>query len=194
MAHELRQPLSTIESIAYYLALVLPPDDEKIQHLDRIQRLVEQSNWIVTSAQQLAEPVRLSLQPLRIERLVEEILAERSTPGDAPETEIQPGLPAVSLDPAMARALLINLLMLFRCIARPGCPARLALRGDGAVTLELATDADGYKSEASLGPGAALGLESARRMVAAQGGSLDLRIDPGQGVRLRVTFAAAVVP
>ncbi|HLH40174.1 MAG TPA: hypothetical protein VKX39_13575 [Bryobacteraceae bacterium] len=195
MAHELRQPLSTIESIAYYLALVLPPEDEKVhQHLDRIQRLVEQSSWIVTSAQQLAEPVRISVQPVRIDRLVEEILAERSTAGDAAETEIQSGLPAVNLDPAMARALLINLLTLFRCIAKPGFPPQLTLRADDVVTLELATGAIGYKSESSLGPGATLSLESARRMVAAHGGSIDLRIDPGEGVRLRVLFAGVVLP
>ena len=48
IAHELRQPLSTIESIAYYLSLVLPRDGGRVhEQLTQVQRLVEQSNWII---------------------------------------------------------------------------------------------------------------------------------------------------
>jgi phosphoglycerate-specific signal transduction histidine kinase len=49
LAHELRQPLSNIESIAYHLSLVLPQSDEAVQgSLTRIRQLVEQSNGILT--------------------------------------------------------------------------------------------------------------------------------------------------
>ena len=51
VAHELRQPLSSIENIAFYLSLLLPPHDEKIQaQLQQIRCLVEQSNRIVSGA------------------------------------------------------------------------------------------------------------------------------------------------
>jgi len=51
LAHELRQPLSNIEAIAYYLSMILPPDDAKIQpQLARIRELVEQSNLILSTA------------------------------------------------------------------------------------------------------------------------------------------------
>jgi len=51
LAHELRQPLSNIEAIAYYLSMILPPDDAKIQpQLARIRELVEQSNLILSDA------------------------------------------------------------------------------------------------------------------------------------------------
>jgi nitrogen-specific signal transduction histidine kinase len=51
LAHELRQPLSNIEAIAYYLSMILPPGDEKVQtHLVRIRELVEQSNSILSAA------------------------------------------------------------------------------------------------------------------------------------------------
>jgi nitrogen-specific signal transduction histidine kinase len=55
LAHELRQPLSNIETIAYYLSMILPPGDEKIQtQLVRIRELVEQSNSILSCALGLA--------------------------------------------------------------------------------------------------------------------------------------------
>ena len=55
LAHELRQPLSNIEAIAYYLSMILPPGDDKIQpQLARIRELVEQSNLIISDALGLA--------------------------------------------------------------------------------------------------------------------------------------------
>ena len=48
VAHQLRQPLSSIESIAFYLSMVVPHKDEKIQEqLRQIRMLVEQSNRIL---------------------------------------------------------------------------------------------------------------------------------------------------
>jgi signal transduction histidine kinase len=50
VAHELRQPLSNIETIAYYLSLVLPKDDPKIQEqLERIRELVHETNEILSN-------------------------------------------------------------------------------------------------------------------------------------------------
>ena len=49
LAHDLRQPLSSIESIAYHLSLVLPQGDGDVQRsLARIRQLVEQTNGILT--------------------------------------------------------------------------------------------------------------------------------------------------
>ncbi|MEP7354800.1 MAG: hypothetical protein ABI824_16345 [Acidobacteriota bacterium] len=49
IAHELRQPLSNIESIAYYLSMVLPQGDGRAQsELARIRALVDQSGAILT--------------------------------------------------------------------------------------------------------------------------------------------------
>jgi signal transduction histidine kinase len=51
IAHELRQPLSTIEAIAYYLSMIVPPGDARIQmQLARIRELVEQSSLILSAA------------------------------------------------------------------------------------------------------------------------------------------------
>jgi nitrogen-specific signal transduction histidine kinase len=188
MAHELRQPLSTIESIAYYLTLVLPKDDEKVHELlARIQHLVEQSNWIVSSAQQLTDPILAAREPVQIDALIREIILARSVLGDGPVLEIDEGLPSISANRALARALLNNLLTLFRAIATAEFPATLRVFREGAgVAIELVTDAPGYKSEASLGPGATLSLDSARRIAGAHAGSIELELDPANGVRLRV--------
>jgi signal transduction histidine kinase len=49
LAHELRQPLSSIESIAYYLAMVTPQGDARTQsELARIRQLVDQAGSILS--------------------------------------------------------------------------------------------------------------------------------------------------
>lgn len=60
VAHELRQPLSNIENIAYYLSMILPKDDAKIQaHLARIRELVQESNEILCNSMRAgADPAK----------------------------------------------------------------------------------------------------------------------------------------
>jgi signal transduction histidine kinase len=48
LVHELRQPLSSIEAIAYYLEMTLPPNQfEARQYMAQLQRLVADSNAIL---------------------------------------------------------------------------------------------------------------------------------------------------
>jgi signal transduction histidine kinase len=64
MIHDLRQPLSNIEAIAYYLGMALPPGDAKTQaHLARIRELVREANEILSSSVRAAEATQPSPQP-----------------------------------------------------------------------------------------------------------------------------------
>jgi signal transduction histidine kinase len=48
LVHDLRQPLSSIEAIAYYLEMTLPAGQVQArQHMTDLQRLVEQANQIL---------------------------------------------------------------------------------------------------------------------------------------------------
>jgi signal transduction histidine kinase len=49
VAHELRQPLSVIESLAYYLEMT-STDDVAASHLRRIQAMVMQANCVLSNA------------------------------------------------------------------------------------------------------------------------------------------------
>src|ERR1700722_8687471 len=92
IAHEIRQPLSTIESIAYYLSLVLP--DEHREQISRLQQLVEQSNWILSNGLALTEPRSSAPQSLDLEELIAQTIASRPTSLDPPvRCELQDNLP-----------------------------------------------------------------------------------------------------
>src|SRR5580704_10380917 len=189
VAHELRQPLGTIESIAYYLALVLPRDDEKTHdQLRRVQDLVGQAEWILSNALHLTETLRVTPLPADVTELITEVIASKSWPAEcAPLLEFAADLPLVRIDPGLGRVLLGNLLMLFRLVSTESEPTRIRTCVDGArVAVEMQTSARGYRSESSLGPGGSLSLGCARRIVAAHGGSLDCSVEPISRVRVGV--------
>ena len=178
LAHELRQPLSTIESIAYYLTLILPEDEKVREQLDRIQQLVEQSNWMLISSQFLSDPLPATREPVDLRDMIGHIDLTGF------DTEIPERISHVHGDPSLLRALFENLVALFRQF-----PSRSLFRASGqdnGVTVELSASVTGHRGESSLGPGSSLSIQGARRVMEAFGGSLDLEIDPVTGIRLRV--------
>jgi signal transduction histidine kinase len=191
IAHELRQPLSAIESIAYYLSLALPRDSRPARkQARRLQQLVEQSNWILTCALQLADTTPLAPQPSNLEELVTRTVSACTAQGEPRiHLELAGGLPLVNLDPGRGRALLENLLTLFRQLASDLHPVRLTTAtAEGGVSLGIACAIPGYRSEASLGPGGSLSIHSARRVVEGHGGNFSIHVDAVSGVSLKVVL------
>ena len=191
IAHELRQPLSAIESIAYYLSLALPRDSWPARkQARRLQHLVEQSNWILTSALQLADETPLAPQPVNLEELIIQTVNSNTVPGEPRiHLELAGGLPLVNLDPGRGRTLLENLLTLFRQLASDLHPVRVTTTaGEIGVFVGIACAIPGYRTEASLGPGCSLSLQSARRVVEGHGGTFSIHVDAASGVSLKVVL------
>ena len=201
LAHELRQPLSAIESTAYYLTLVLPRGEKRAQeHASRLQRLIEQANWILSCAVQLADTSPLAPEPLDLEELITQTVASQFAEGpsqfadgdDSPRLDLAEDLPLVDLDPGRARSLIENLLAMMRHAADRAHPVRLRTsRGtclSRPVALDFSVDARGDDSEECFGAGAALGIESARRIVEAHGGCFTTDFEAPGGVRVNILF------
>jgi K+-sensing histidine kinase KdpD len=191
IAHELRQPLSAIESIAYYFSLVLPRDGGPVREQAwRLQQLVEQSNWILTSALQLADPRPMAPQLVSLEELIIQAVTARALHNDpAIRLDLAQELALVRLDPGRGRALLENLLLLFRQLSSDLHPTCLTTSmAEGRACLGIATAAPGYRSETSLGPGCGLSIECARRVIEAHGGTFSIHVDAASGVSLKVVL------
>ena len=190
IAHELRQPLSGIESAAYYLSLVLPRGDEKLQkQVERIRQFVEQAGWILGNALQMDDPAPLAPQLMDLEEAVTQAVGDLDAARQKLlRLELSGGLPLVRLDQVRWRALIGNLLGLLCPVVTSLCPLRLRTfaREEGGVCLELKSPVSGMHSSAGFGAGAALSLEIAEQITVAHGGSFDCRIDPAEGIRLRV--------
>jgi hypothetical protein len=182
VVHELRQPLSAIESIAHYFSLLHGVDKQR-QNLGRIQQLVEQSNWILSSGLALVD-----MRPPEPEAVdLRELIVTRAVPDPSLEFMFEEDLPLVHLDPGFGRTLMETLLCLFRQLStaahRATVRAEAAARG---VEIELSTSAPGYRSLAALPPGSSLCLDCARRISKLHGGTLNYSIDPLTGIRVLV--------
>jgi signal transduction histidine kinase len=184
VAHELRQPLSSIESIAYYLTLVLPGGDERVQtQLTRIRQLVEQSNWILSNGITLAECGAPAPEPIDLEELITQAVSSPVPARPYLCLALAGNLPQVRLDPRQGRALVHALLILFRPLGAENHPVTLRTSVcEKGVLLEL--EAPGIRP--AFGPGAELALESARKIAQAHGGTLECEADALSGIRVRV--------
>ena len=188
LAHEIRQPLSTIESIAYYLAMALSDSEEHREQLVRVQQLVEQSNWILSNGLRLADRRPVRPETVDLGELIAQTVKSRPSSIDPPVLcEFAPGLRSLQLDPGYGRALIENVLGLFRQLATEIYPVRVRTSsGTDGVSLDVSTSVQGYRSILFLPPGSALSLDCVRRIAALHGGSSIHSIDPVSGIRVRV--------
>jgi hypothetical protein len=79
VAHELRQPLSTMEAIAYYLELALPQADPRVlEQVNRLRQLVAQSGWILNDALALARPVAARPQCVDLNEIISGFILDQA--------------------------------------------------------------------------------------------------------------------
>jgi signal transduction histidine kinase len=204
IAHQLRQPLSTIEAIAYYLSMTLPPRESKaIGQLEKMQLLVQEANVILSDAMHYfraapPHPVRVDLNDLVADAVSEmqpwEGRPLRLTRGEGP-------IP-VEVDTVQAAHMVRNLLGYFRRIppeAEPVDLATSATESEAGLTIRLAAS-DGAAGELEslldlarprLGSGSGLAMASVRSIVDANGGRIGAQAQPAGGMLLSVTFPLA---
>ena len=182
LVHELRQPLSAIESTAYYLRMVLPRADRRAQdHAACLQRLIEQANWILCCGLQLADASPMTPVPLDVEELITQTVASQIAEGGGPpRLDLAGGLPLVGLDPGRARFLVEHLLAMLGRASDGAHPVRVRTSRDaGGLSLEFEAETRSPGPDACFGAGASLGIECARRIVEAHGGTFQIEFEPG---------------
>jgi hypothetical protein len=137
---------------------------------------------------ELADPRHAAPVPVELGELLTQIVSDRPAAIDPPvKFELAVDLPPVHLDPWFARALIENILGLFRQLATEEHPMLLkTAAAENGVELDVSTTAPGHRSIESLPPGSALSLDSASRLAMLHGGSCTCSIDPASGIRVRV--------
>lgn len=181
LAHELRQPLSSIHSIAYYLTLTLESATPQTRdQLAKLQQLVMEANQIIADATAGFEGVRLVCQAVDLESMLERKIERRPDSQRARLEFTRSSGDAVFADPAQLSRLLDSLLSLALNLATEG--SRLELRTSRlieGVGLEL-NFAPAHCSASDLLPRCdgsvptvgSFALAAAQRIIASHGGQL----------------------
>ncbi len=176
LTHELRQPLSAMESLAYYLDIILPEGETRPrQQLEKIQRMIEQMSSIMDDASTFVRASEPQPAAVLLDELVTTAVVERMRGRKLNlhlDFDEQPC--RVWLDQRQAERLIHNLWQALRRAAHPESMVRVRTRRAGeTVEISFACDsatvsADQFRSLFHLGsPGAASGAAFALPAVAA---------------------------
>ena len=211
ISHELRQPLSVINNIAYYLRLVCAEKGSSAdapaalrRHLDKLEHQAALASRIICSLTEYAQTQQPSRRPTDLNQAIEKQTARLEIPETTGlEKHLAPKLAAALADPLHLERILHNLLT--NAVQSMGTAGgALCLRTfaeDAGVVLEVSDTGSGIPEElheklfqpffstksSSLG----LGLALSRQLVEANQGSIRVRSQPGCGATFQVRLPAA---
>lgn len=208
LAHEVKNPLTPIrlaaERLRMKLAGKLEPNESAL--LDKasgtIVAQVEALRKLVDAFGDYAQEPRLSLEPIRLDALIREVVSLYQQ-GDSSlefDLELCPGPDGLSADSGRLRQLLHNLIR----NAREACTGERAvvtiqteiIERDGVrrLQLELRDDGPGFPEMvleqpfepyiSNKGRGSGLGLAICRKIIAEHNGSISISNQPGGGARI----------
>lgn len=195
LTHELRQPLSALESIAFYLQMTAGGDRSDISaHIDRIQQMVDNANWVLSDMLHLLQMAPPNAEPIILEEIVEEVLAESWTSeGISWETAFPGELPAIAADLEQFRHLLRSVCH-FLChnVGQPRAVTIAARSAANAVHLEFRAYAPAVVPASVFHPLEANQLLTCRRIAENNRGQFVAETDADGGLLLRLDLPAAV--
>jgi two-component system NtrC family sensor kinase len=211
VAHEINNPLASLEACVWALRKPNLPEAERTRHLDALNKELRRIARTVQQLLSFARPSTTQRSPVSLEELTTRVV-ELLRPS-APEgqllirLDLQGDLPSVSADRDQIQQVLVNL-MLNACNAlkRTQCQGTVTVRLRGTEagqTIEVLDDGPGIPREDlekvfdpffatdSDGEGTGLGLSVSQGIVEAHGGTLTLRPGPGgAGVSAQFTLPA----
>jgi signal transduction histidine kinase len=215
LAHEIRNPLSTIKLNMELLAEDFGTEDpaSPTRHRDRRARakidLVRQEcdrlQKLLGDFLDFARQESLVLEPGNLNTELEQLLdffAPRAAEGGVELVRyLDPVLPAVRLDRETFRSAVLNLLLNAVQAMEEGGQLMVRTRPAGlGVLLELIDTGPGMDAETlarvfqafytTKQGGSGLGLPTARKIIEAHGGTIDLETAPGRGTKVTIWLPA----
>lgn len=197
VAHEIRNPLSSIKGLAKYFAERTPADGEAHQLAQVMAKEADRLNRVVSELLELVRPAHLTYQSVDLNDVITHSLQLISQ--DAASRSItlaftaQPALCRIQADPDRLKQVLLNLyLNAVHAIGRDGV-ITVAVRecGDGRVKVSVADSGKGMTGEqlqaiftpyfTTKADGTGLGLAVVQNIVEQHGGTIHAESAPGEG-------------
>ena len=194
VGHELRNPLGVISNAVYFLQMTLPDADETTkEYLEMISEEVRNSTKIVSDLLDFSRTRLPEREEIAVSELVAEVLEKRPPPEKMEViTELAPDLPPVYVDPRQMGQVLVNLVTnAYQAMPEGGALTISAQAEEGQVALSVADTGCGISKEhmaklfeplfTTRARGIGLGLAVSRILVEANGGSIEVESEVGQG-------------
>lgn len=207
VAHEIRNPLSSIKGLATYFRERYREVAEDRQNAEIMIQEVDRLNRVIGQLLEFARPMSLQKRPTPLKTLVQQTLT--MIEGHAREKAIEvsfrpaPGLEEVPLDPDRMRQVLLNLFLNALEAMNEGGRLRVESRKDEARRQVLLTVTDNgvgieqgdvahiFDPYFTTKPGGTgLGLAIVHKIVEAHGGEIHVESRPGQGTTVTLSLPA----
>ncbi len=211
LAHEIKNPLSTISMNVELLAedFAQPQNQRERRALERIRRVQKECGRLQSLLDDFlgfarAQPQNVEAYPL--DRFLEEVLEFFAPQAQRHGVEVvqlfDSDLPPVRIDRQYLRAAILNLLLNSLQAMPQGGRLEVRTRRDGRwVAVDLIDTGPGMDEKTlarifepffSTKPGGSgLGLPTARKIVEALGGTIQVQSEPGRGTQFTLRFPAA---
>lgn len=201
VAHELRNPLSSIKGYATYFGGRFPAGSADREAAQVMVREVERLNRAIGDLIGLSRPTDIRPRLIGMRRLVEDTLRligqDAASRGVAVRFDASPSLPEVAIDPDRMRQVILNLCLNALEAMPDGGELSLSLQPDAeALRLEIRDSGMGIAPDAlphifdpyftTKGQGTGLGLATVHKIIEAHGGSISVTSEPGQGAAFRI--------
>jgi two-component system, NtrC family, sensor histidine kinase HydH len=207
MAHEIRNPLSSIKGFATYLGSKFPQGSEEEEAASVMVQETDRLNRVITELLEFARPSEISPRPVQLKGLIEHSLKligpDAAHRGVEVQTETAEGLPEAMLDPDRFIQALLNVYLNALQAMAPGGSLTVRVAADGAsgVRIEVEDTGRGIPVEdlsrvfdpyyTSKPQGTGLGLAIVHKIVEAHGGQVKVSSSEGKGTRLTFLMPVA---
>jgi signal transduction histidine kinase len=210
LAHEIRNPLTSIKGAAELLADDFPAGHPKRDLLDTLVKETVRLNGVLTRFLSFAKPLPMTARAFDAAEGVEEVIAllrGRREKGEAFPIRLRTpegSIPRVKGDPEQIRQVLLNVLL--NAIQACGEEGRVEVdlshdKDSGFVRIEVEDTGPGFSAEAienlftpfytTREDGTGLGLAISHRIVESHGGRIAAANRPGGGARVTIELPAS---
>jgi len=214
LAHEIRNPLASIDVTCSLLRRRLGEDDGGRAMLDKITAEVRRLNRTITSSLEFVRPVSLQLAPATLAPLLDEAITvareRHGVPAIRIETDFRQDLPPIDIDRAQIRQVFENLILnslealgdsgnvtVVTDLHQAGAPAgdepdaaapwvQIQVRDDGPGLAQDERDKVFYPFFTTKEQGSGVGLSTAKKIVDCHRGQIDIEDAPGGGALFTV--------
>lgn len=201
VAHEVRNPLSSIKGLALLLKNTFPAGSKEQTTADLLIQETERMNRTIAEMLNFTRPAALRLAPVDLADLVERSLklvqAEAAENRVTTELLVQPGLAPVLGDADRLQQVVMNVLLnALQAMEKGGVLTAQLVNTEDCQEVELRIADTGVGVSAELLPqvfypycttkahGTGLGLAISQKIVADHGGTIDMESEPGKGTRV----------
>jgi two-component system sensor histidine kinase HydH len=210
VAHEIRNPLSSIKGFATYFRERYRENAADRETAEVMIREVDRINRVITQLLEFARPMAMNRTPASLQSLIRHSLrtveGQAREKGVSIESDLPPEIGPVSLDSDRIGQVLLNLCLNSLAAMETGGTLRVSLgrAGRQTIRIDIADTGAGIRKEdlprvfdpyfTTKPSGTGLGLAIVHRIVEAHGGEIRIESETGRGTTVTLLLPEAPLP